>query len=157
MEDKQKEDEVLAKLKFIGQIRRGEKISTKSLNVQGNTILTTLDRTFLHHESREDTFSFLNDTIKGSFDLLHKYGNCKNSFEKVVTSHIIADLESCKSGLQNIKGTYSNDIMFSCRIDTLLQAIEARMATFNEKKDDDLSSKITDKRIEASKNSKIDK
>lgn len=154
MEEKQKEDEVLSKLKFIGQIRRGEKISTKYLNVQGNTIITTFDRTFIHHESREDTFTFLNDTIKASFELLHKYGGCKNSFEKVIMGHILSDLESCKSGLQNIKGTYSNDIMFSCRIDTLLQAIEARMAGFNEKRDEDISPKTSEKRIETSKNGK---
>lgn len=157
MDDKQKEDYVLAKLKFIGQIRLGEKISTRTLNVQTNNILTSINRSLWNHECREDTFDFLYNTIKSSFDLLHKYGSCKNSFEKVVSNHILTDLENCKYGLQNIKGTYSDDIMFSCKIDTLLQEIDARLAGFNDRqefKNVSVEDPKPEKRIDTSKNTK---
>jgi hypothetical protein len=127
------EDDMLAKLKFIGQIRRGEKISVKDKQVLSDTYMTSFHRTFINPESRDDTFNFINKSIKDSFSLLSKYGTSISPFDKVMTTHILADLEAAKSGLQNIKATYNSDIMFSCKIDTLLQEIEARLAFFNDK------------------------
>ena len=131
--DVDSEEDMLARLKFIGQIRRGEKISVKDKQVQPDTYITSFHRTFISPESRDDTFNFINKSIKDAFELLKKYGDCKNSFDKVMTTHILNDLEAAKSGLQNIKATYNTDIMFSCKIDTVLQEIEARLAYFNEK------------------------
>jgi hypothetical protein len=145
------EEDMLASLKFIGQIRRSEKICVKDKLVLPDTYTTSFHRTFVNPETRDDTFNFINKSIKDAFGLLKKYGECKNGFEKVLTTHILADLESAKSGLQNIKATYNSDIMFSCKIDTLLQEIEARMTFFNEKIDETDKKEKRDKSVHTNK------
>ena len=124
-------DEILARLKFIGQIRRGEKVFTKELYVMQDSIYTSLCRTFFGLESREDTYKFLSDIIRRAFELLVKYSEKKDKYNVVMINHILEDMDSCRTGLVNLKSTYHTDVMFSCKIDTLLQEIEANLAQYN--------------------------
>ena len=41
-------------------------------------------------------------------------------------ANIISDLQNSKSGLNNLKETYTQDVKFVCDLDTLLQTIDAR-------------------------------
>jgi hypothetical protein len=40
---------------------------------------------------------------------------------------MIQDLENSKNGLNNLKDTYFDDLMFCCKIDTIIQDIDARL------------------------------
>jgi hypothetical protein len=124
-------NEVLAKLKFIGQIRRGEKVFTKDLSIMQDSFYTSFMRTFFSIETREDTYTFLNEIIKNAFDLLMDYSKKDDKYSKVMIQHILEDMDACRTGLFNIKSTYHNDVMFTCKVDTLLQQIEANLAQYN--------------------------
>ena len=50
----------------------------------------------------------------------------KKPFDKRWCVNIINDITSSRVGLLNLKDTYSADIMFCCKIDTLLQELDAR-------------------------------
>lgn len=121
------DDDILSKLKFIGKIKKGEKICVKNMSVQQDNLYTKLSRSFLIIDSRENTLNFLTQTIKRSFELLSLHMTGKTQFDKLMTTNIILDLESSKEGLINLKSTYIMDLMFCCKIDTLMQEIEARL------------------------------
>ena len=131
------EDDNISRLKFIGKIKKGEKIVTKGMYVQPNNILTKLNRSFVNVDNRNNTLSFILDTIKKSFDeLIAHLGKSKdNLFDLNIASNIILDLENSKIGLLNLKDTYNDDIMFCCKIDTIIQDIDARL--------DEIKSKYT--------------
>lgn len=45
------------------------------------------------------------------------------------------DLRNCKSGLQNIRETYIEDLMFCCKIDALIEETDARINDVETKND----------------------
>lgn len=121
------DDDILSKLKFIGKIKKEEKICVKNMTIQQNNIFTKLSRSFIIVDSRENTLNFLSHTIKRSFELLSLHMTGKTLFDKSMTEHIMIDLENSKQGLINLKSTYAHDLMFCCKIDTLIQEIDARL------------------------------
>ncbi len=121
------DDDILSKLKFIGKIKKEEKICVKNMSIQQNNIFTRLSRSFIVVDSRENTLNFLSHTIKRSFELLSLHMTGKTLFDKSMTEHIMIDLENSKQGLSNLKSTYIHDLMFCCKIDTLIQEIDARL------------------------------
>jgi hypothetical protein len=121
------DDDILSRLKFIGKVKKGEKICVKNMSVQQDNLYTKLSRSFFVIDSRDNTLNFLMQTIKRSFELLSLHMTGKTLFDKCMTNNIISDLESSKEGLMNLKATYINDLMFCCKIDTLMQEIEARL------------------------------
>jgi hypothetical protein len=125
------DDDVLAKLKFIGQIRRGEKVFCKDLVVMPDSIYTSLYRTLFNLGSREETYKFLSGIINDAFKLLVQYSEKNDHYNKVMIQHILEDMDACRTGLTNVKSTYHSDVMFTCKIDTLLQQIEANLAQYN--------------------------
>ncbi len=127
--------EVISRLKFISKIQKGEKINTRYVKnpvVQPEGIITSISRSIFNIDNRENTLIFLSTTIKRSFELLTLYSKGDSSFDKSMTHNLLKDLSSCLTGLDNIKATYSPDIMFCCKIDTLFQDISARLSEFSE-------------------------
>jgi hypothetical protein len=125
------DDDVLAKRKFIGQIRRGEKVFCKDLVVMPDSIYTSVYRTLFNLGNREETYKFLSDIITSAFCILLRYSEKSDHYNKVMIQHILEDMDACRTGLANIKSTYHADVMFTCKIDTLLQQIEANLAQYN--------------------------
>ena len=123
------EEDNISRLKFIGKIKKGEKINIKDMYVQPNNILTKINRSFVNVDNRNNTLSFILETIKKSFDelLSHLDKSCDNLFDLNISTNMILDLENCKIGLVNLKDTYINDLMFCCKVDTIIQDIDARL------------------------------
>ncbi len=117
----------ISRLKFIGKIKKGEKINIKYMFVQPNNFITKITRSFYYCDNRINTLNFIIDTIKNVFDELNKYINNPTSFNINITNNIIIDFENCKTGLDNLKDTYHEDLMFCCKIDRLIQDIDARL------------------------------
>ncbi len=123
-------DEVISRLKFIGKINPGEKISVKGMYVQTDGWITSITRSVFTHDSRDSTMSFLNTAIKKGFDLLRMYHETyktdrARTFEQTMFSNILADMCAAVRGLNNLKVTYDSDRMFCCKLDTLIQEINA--------------------------------
>ena len=70
--------EIISRLKFIGMLKKGEKINTKQMYVQQEGIATTISRTFWAQDNRINTINFIHETIKFSFELLNNYSRSEN-------------------------------------------------------------------------------
>jgi hypothetical protein len=118
----------ISKLKFIGKIKKGEKIDTTKIFIQPKSMFTQFVRSWFN-DKREYSENFIVDTIKKSFDELIKHLNKSQEsiFDLNMARNIMTDLENCNEGLNNLKHTYSSDLLFCCKIDTYLQDIEARL------------------------------
>lgn len=129
------EEDNISRLKFIGKIKKGEKINIKDMYIQPNNILTTINRRFMNVDNRNNTLSFILETIKKSFDelILHLGKSKDNLFDMNISTNMISDLENSKVGLVNLKDTYNDDVMFCCKIDTIIQDIEARLEEIKSK------------------------
>jgi hypothetical protein len=129
------EEDNISRLKFIGKIKKGEKINIKDMYVQPNNILTKINRSFVNVDNRNNTLSFILDTIKRSFDelIFHLDRSKENLFDMNISTNMIYDLENSKQGLINLKDTYNDDLMFCCKVDTIIQDIDARLEELKSK------------------------
>jgi len=123
--------EIISRLKFIGKLKKGEKINTRHMYVQPDGFGTSLSRTFMYQDNRGNALNFCQDTITRSFELLITYERSLSNSEQVLFYHLIKDLEQSAIGLSNLKFTYVSDTKFCCDMDTLLQHIEANLERFN--------------------------
>ena len=117
--------EVISRLKFIGRIKKNEKINTQHMYVQPCGILTAITRTIFQQDNRNNTMNFVQKTVEDSFILLEKYKDEENF---ILVGHMIDDLLTAKVGLEALKETYVSDLKFCCDIDTLLQLISSRLS-----------------------------
>lgn len=117
--------EVISRLKFIGRIKKNEKINTQHMYVQPCGIMTAITRTIFQQDNRSNTMNFVQKTVEDSFTLLENYRDDQNF---ILCGHMIDDLLSAKVGLEALKETYVTDLKFCCDIDTLLQLISSRLS-----------------------------
>ena len=138
--------EIISRLKFIGKLKKGEKINTRHMYVQPDGITTSLSRTFAYQDNRGNALNFCQETISRSFELLITYERSDSSTEKVLFSRLIEDLQQSTVGLRNLKFTYITDTKFCCDMDTLLENVLAKLDKYTiiETKDDEGSD--TDKK-----------
>jgi hypothetical protein len=118
--------EILTRLKFVGTIQAGEKLDTRNLRIESNTIITPIKR-MVFGEGRETTHSFLHNTIERSFAILHSLAATEKISDKMMCANIIKDMDKAMFGLRNMQTTYKEDKMFVCNIETLIEAIDAKM------------------------------
>jgi len=123
-------DEIISRLKFIGFIQKDEKIDVRHLTRQSNTIMTKICRTLIYPDNRNKCYLFVRDVITRSFQILESFYMHNN---KMACKSIITDLMLAKNGLANLKYTYSDDTLFCCNIDVLIQKIDSRLSKIKEK------------------------
>ncbi len=123
-------EDIISRLKFISKIQKNEKVNVKSMMVQGDTLLARISRTFINSDNRNNTFNFITNTIKRGFEILTLYGNQHTNFSKTMVDNVLVDIEGCLKGLENLKTTYQDDVMYCCKLETLIQDINARLQDF---------------------------
>jgi len=126
-------DDIIPKLKFISRLNKGDKINVKNLYIQSNNFINRISRSFFHIDDRTNTLMFINNTIKKGFEFFSKHVENNNSFDNIVCQNLLYDLKNSTNGLLNLKETYSDDIMFICKIDSLIEEINARLIEINNK------------------------
>ena len=119
--------EIISKLKFIGKLKKGEKINTRHMYVQPDGLGTRLSRTFFYQDNRGNALNFCQETITRAFELLITLERSDNNTDKVLFFDLIMDLQQSTTGLNNLKFTYISDTKFCCDMDTLLQVLIARL------------------------------
>lgn len=120
-------NEIIAKLKFISKLNKGDKINVKNLYVQQNNFLDRVNRSFFNIDDRSNTLLFINNTIKHAFELFYVYIKEKEPYHQIQAKNVISDLQLVKKGLLHLKETYLDDIMFTCKIDTIIQENDAKL------------------------------
>ena len=63
------DDEIIPRIKFIGKIQKGEKMNVKHMQVQPDSIFTRISRSFIHTDTRSNTYTFVNYSIKKGFEI----------------------------------------------------------------------------------------
>ena len=123
--------EALSRLKFIGKLKKGDKVNTHHMYVQPDGLLTSLSRTFMNVDARANTLSFVSDTIERAFDMVVVYENSGTVADRVNFEVLLRDLRQCMAGLKNLKVTYTQDTKFCCDIDTIIDSVNARLTRFS--------------------------
>ena len=126
-------EDIIPKLKFISRLNKGDKINVKNLYIQSNNFMNRISRSFINIDDRTNTLIFVNNTIKKGFELFLKHIECNNPFDHIVCQNLLYDLKNSTNGLLNLKETYVDDIMFICKIDSLIEEIDARLIEINNK------------------------
>ena len=121
------DDEIIPRIKFIGKIQTGEKINVKYMNIQQDNFLTKISRSFIHTDTRANTLTFINNTIKRGFEIINQHLGIEKQYDKSLCLNLMNDLRQCKSGMVNIKETYVEDLMFCCKMDALIEETDARL------------------------------
>ena len=119
--------EIIARLKFIGKLQKGDKINTRRMFVQSNGLVTRLNRTFWNQDNRSNGLSFVQETVRRAFDLLEIYTKSGAVAEVALRENMAKDIQTSIHGLNNLKTTYCEDIKFGCDIDALLLIISAKL------------------------------
>ena len=128
-------EDIVPKLKFISRLNKGDKINVKNLYIQPNNFINKISRSFIHIDDRTNTLIFVINTVKKGFDLFLQHIDNKNPFDNILCQNILYDLKNSINGLLNLKETYVDDIMFVCKIDSLIEEIEAKLIEINNKYD----------------------
>jgi len=95
--------ETISNLKFIGTIQPGERIDSKTLQVEHPGIFTSIKR-FLTGESRTALYEFVTITIHRIFEIINAKCNSESISDKYMCKNMINDLINSIIGLKNIQG-----------------------------------------------------
>ena len=123
--------EVITRLKFISMVKRDEKINVKNMYIQPKNMFTSISRLF-NQESRETTLNFLTMTFNRVFEIITYYTYTQKTVDKILIISIINDLKLSINGLQNLQYTYSDDRLFVCHIETLIEMINSKIREIKE-------------------------
>ena len=119
--------QVLTRLKFIGNISPHEKIDSRSLKIESNSIFTPLKRLLFTGDSRETTLYFFSSTIDRSFEIIAAHLHSKHVSEQIFCANILQDLLRSVNGLRAAQKTYSDDKLIVCELDVLIETISAKL------------------------------
>jgi hypothetical protein len=122
-------EEVIARLKFIGHIQKDEKINVRQVNRQPNTLFTKISRSVIYPDNRTNALKFVRDVILRSFDIIEHLLH----HDDILVSHgIVADLVKAKQGMLNLKYTYNEDTKFCCDIDVLIEQVGSKLSSLKD-------------------------
>ena len=121
------DDDIIPRIKFISKIQKGEKMNVKHMQIVQDSLIAKIIRSFVHNDTRANTFIFVSATIKKGFEILMMHIITNEQFDRLLCQNLIGDLRQCKMGMQNIKDTYIEDLMFCCKMDALMEETDARI------------------------------
>ena len=122
------QQDIISKLKFLGRIGKGEKINVKELTLQSEGYVTAVKRTLWNVDNRNNTMSFIQTTIQAGFNLVNSLNKSQQLGNRQIAKSMIQDILKAKTGISNLKTTYSDDTFFCCGIDTYIESVKARIA-----------------------------
>lgn len=128
----QNQQEVLSRLKFIGTIQVDEKVHVQSQTLQPNNWRTSLSRTIVSPDSRNNTLRFLNNVITRAFELIDLHKDKDTSSSKNLCKILIRDLKQAQIGMTNLSRTYEEDTKFCCDLTVLIESVSIRLETLLE-------------------------
>ena len=125
-----KDFETMSRLKFIGRIKKGERIDVGNLTLMRPSIFTSLYRTFINRDNRTNSLHFIRETVSSAFDMAEYLEANMDSCEanKQMLRNLLADIRGALLGIQSVKCTYSGDTKFCCDIEIIEQLINAKFS-----------------------------
>ncbi len=115
-------DEVVVNLKVIASITINSKLYTKGslLNLEQYSVVPESVRRWYRCDSRDDAIKKIDRVIMKAITYLTKEAN-----RETITKY----LKDAKTGILNMKDTYSGCVQTSARLDTIIDKIDTAMAS----------------------------
>ena len=110
--------ESVIQLKLIGQLKVGDKINTRYLEIQPDSFATKLSR-YMYGENRGGSVAFCRSCICQTREILKK-----NNDPKVIEI-IGRDLEQAKLGIVALQQTYIADVRVHAELEQIIQSLDA--------------------------------
>lgn len=123
--------DIISALKFIGKVKKNEKISTVRMTVQDNDSWYTSFIRTITTQNRHKTMVFLQNVIGRAFEIASIYIHDTDKHKNRTGWFIIDDIKKSLAGIHNITNTYRDDRMFVCKMESLLQSIGVRLGNFH--------------------------
>ena len=120
------ESEIIARLKFLHNVRHGDKIDNGLVVRQPNDWYTPLSR-YIRGETKAKTLAFLRKTLDDAFELYMQYFNSEKDHLVELSKVLITDLQTSLVGIANLKKTYSYDLKFMCDLTTISERTQMRL------------------------------
>lgn len=124
--------DVSSKLKFISSLKEYEKIDIQSLQTMENGYITSIWRTFFYKtESRKTTYDFVKSVIGNAVMLCAQYLAHNDDMFKKFGLTIYTELQSCKKGINNLCKTYSDDVAYVSKFESIITIIDTTTQGLN--------------------------
>lgn len=128
--------DTLIDLEFISRINVGQKINVRYRFLQNDGLITRFSRTFYNIDNKENTITFIDNTVSRAVDILKLYeadlsrANPESDDARHIVAKIcgiIKGLEKAKRGITNLQKTYTGyDIVIS-RFERVISDIDTEI------------------------------
>ena len=105
--------ELLSNLKFLSMIQKDQKINVRDMFIQENNWTTSISRTVYKVDNRKNTLHFIQNLISTSFSTCKSLSNLDNKSSYTMLQSLLKGLLNSRSGIENLKYTYKEDIHFA--------------------------------------------
>jgi len=123
--------QIIAKLKFMSILSPHEKIDSRNLVVENNSIFTALKRLFMG-DSRQTTINFFSTTTERAIEIINSLMHSKAVSDRIICSNILNDLINSTNGIRAIQQTYNDDKLIICELDALIEHISSKLYEIKE-------------------------
>ena len=122
--------EVISRLKFLQNVRPGDKIDTTCVARQADDWCTPIIR-YLRGENKTKTLEFLKKTIHYAFEIYEKYRDADQEHLNELSAVIVSDIQNAMVGISNLKRTYKADLKFVCDLTTICEHTQLKLKTLD--------------------------
>tara|TARA_Y200000002_G_C22589983_1_gene624774 strand:- start:32 stop:565 length:534 start_codon:yes stop_codon:yes gene_type:complete len=131
-------DENILNLKIISKIKENDKLLTNKnlLEIDSPHIFQSINRWY-NNESRTITIEKLNEILEGTFKITkilledekkqNKISRTLEENNSQIFQTFILEMKNSLVGLENLKKTYSNDILISSQLDLLINKLNTKI------------------------------
>ena len=119
--DSNQQTELAVRLKLITALCVGDKISSRYLAIQRDTIYTKLCRAF-YGESRANTVVFVRNTINQVVALIKT--PTQPALDAQVKASFVIDLKQSIVGLTALSETYTGDVRVCCELAQIIEIVK---------------------------------
>ncbi len=143
-EDDSKVQEIISKMRFIGNLKPNQIMDVNTLSLSDSNWQTSLYRTMINlpgiRESRDITYNFINTSINEAIYQASKYISSSDNFHIRTGLMVLASIDEAKNGIRNLTETYRNDTHYVSKINTLLETLENKLETLRGERETHLNS-----------------
>lgn len=124
---------LLARLRFISQVRPGELIDVNNHKFVQLGWITSITRTIKYYigkeESREITLIFIQETMNEAINVIEKLFMSSNLQDRNIGISTLQELKNAKSSFATLEETYQDDRHFISRLQTFNIILDAKIST----------------------------
>lgn len=124
-------DGTIANLKVIGMVPQNGRLCVR----KGNICLDKDGqfqsmRRWMRGDSRDLTLMHIRNTINNAARILGHLGTSSNSIASGTVRRIVAEMQQCEIGLQNLRTTYASDSLMFANINVLIERLNIHRNTW---------------------------